>query len=334
MPAHICASLISLVQRHSTRVTTSCDGRHLTAQELHDRVASLSTALSKTLKVQQGDRIALAGLNTDFSFEALLAIIDAGAVASPLNTRWSSTEVAAALQLTKPSYIIVDSSAEPLIRAACAKLQGATPHIILLGPSSVHHHSPTYSADLDRRQIASPCTEQLITNIANGIGAQSADASAAVHPHNYFTPSTSTASTKPTLQLLQSGENGVALICFTSGTTGRSKGAMLSHSALLHQSMSKLAVVGYCSSDVYLHVPPLFHIGGISSALAVLAAAGAHVFMPRYSPSSALHLIQTNGVTAMIAVPAMMQDITAAAATGSSRDVCWMAGSGYCSVYR
>jgi acyl-activating enzyme 14 len=46
--------------------------------------------------------------------------------------------------------------------------------------------------------------------------------------------------------------------------------------------MCKLVTVGYAASDTYLHLAPLFHIGGISSALAVLLAGGAHVFLPRW----------------------------------------------------
>ena len=47
------------------------------------------------------------------------------------------------------------------------------------------------------------------------------------------------------------------------------------------QSMCKLVTVGYHAGDIYLHLAPLFHIGGISSALAVLLSGGSHVFLPR-----------------------------------------------------
>jgi acyl-activating enzyme 14 len=92
---------------------------------------------------------------------------------------------------------------------------------------------------------------------------------------------------------------------------------MLSHASINHQSLVKLAVVQYSSSDTYLHMAPLFHIGGLSSAFAVLMAGGAHVFMPRYSPATALQLIQQHHVTSLIAVPAMMQDLTQAAAAAA-----------------
>lgn len=46
---------------------------------------------------------------------------------------------------------------------------------------------------------------------------------------------------------------------------------------LLRQALAKLLMVGYSDDDVYLHCAPLFHIGGLSSMLAVLAAGGMQV---------------------------------------------------------
>lgn len=82
------------------------------------------------------------------------------------------------------------------------------------------------------------------------------------------------------LQLAQP-DDGTALICFTSGTTGLPKGVALSHRAFHCQSLCKLAAARYSADDVYLHVAPLFHVGGLSSAFAMLMAGAAHVFMPR-----------------------------------------------------
>eukprot|EP00854_Cymbomonas_tetramitiformis_P025729 gene25729-31468_t len=62
---------------------------------------------------------------------------------------------------------------------------------------------------------------------------------------------------------------GTAILCSTSGTTGRAKSAVLSHSAMVSQSLAKLAMVQYREQDVYLHLSPMFHVGGLSSALAI-----------------------------------------------------------------
>ncbi|KAH6827312.1 acyl-activating enzyme 14 [Perilla frutescens var. hirtella] len=101
----------------------------------------------------------------------------------------------------------------------------------------------------------------------------------------------------------------VAIICFTSGTTGRPKGATISHSALVIQSLAKIATVRYDEDDVYLHTAPLCHIGGISSALAVLMAGGCHVITPKFEASLAFEAIREHSVTSLITVPTMMADL-------------------------
>jgi acyl-activating enzyme 14 len=103
--------------------------------------------------------------------------------------------------------------------------------------------------------------------------------------------------------------DSTALICFTSGITGKPKGVALSHSALIVQSLTKIALIGYNNNDVYLHTSPLCHIGGISLALALLMAGACHVFIPKFEAASTLNVIQKHSVTAMIIVPTMLADI-------------------------
>ncbi|KAK6154827.1 hypothetical protein DH2020_009075 [Rehmannia glutinosa] len=100
-----------------------------------------------------------------------------------------------------------------------------------------------------------------------------------------------------------------AIICFTSGTTGRPKGATISHSALVVQSLAKIAIVRYDEDDVYLHTAPLCHIGGISSALAMLMAGGCHVIIPKFEANLAIEAIREHNVTSLITVPTMMADL-------------------------
>lgn len=111
--------------------------------------------------------------------------------------------------------------------------------------------------------------------------------------------------------LLKHSPDGAAIICFTSGTTGQPKGALISHTALHCQAMAKLMVIGYNHHDVYMHAAPLFHIGGLSSAIAVLMAGGTHVFMGCFIATDCLDTIARQKITAFIAVPAMVADLTA-----------------------
>lgn len=102
---------------------------------------------------------------------------------------------------------------------------------------------------------------------------------------------------------------GAVLICFTSGTTGRPKGVTISHSALIIQSLAKIAIVGYDEDDVYLHTAPLCHIGGLSSALTMLMVGGCHIFIPKFDAKLALEAIKQHHVTSLITVPAIMVDL-------------------------
>ncbi|KAL5977116.1 hypothetical protein ACLOJK_021458 [Asimina triloba] len=100
-----------------------------------------------------------------------------------------------------------------------------------------------------------------------------------------------------------------ALVCFTSGTTGRPKGVAVSHAAIIAQSLAKIAIVGYGENDVYLHTAPLCHIGGISSCMAMLMMGACHVFLPKFEARSAVQAIQQHRITSIITVPAMMADL-------------------------
>ena len=121
---------------------------------------------------------------------------------------------------------------------------------------------------------------------------------------------------------LQHAPEDAALICFTSGTTGLPKAALISHTALDHQSAAKIQTVGYNAQDRYLHAAPLFHIGGLSSAMAVTKAGGTHVFMGKFSARAALSAIQQHQITAIIAVPAMIADLASEAKALSTPPSC------------
>jgi fatty-acyl-CoA synthase len=99
-----------------------------------------------------------------------------------------------------------------------------------------------------------------------------------------------------------------ALILYTSGTTGRPKGAVLTHGNLTFNTMNQLAHVDVLRSDIVLCTAPLFHAVGLGQVtLPTLFKGGTVVIAPKFDPAWMLAAIGDLHITAFSAVPTMMQ---------------------------
>lgn len=98
-----------------------------------------------------------------------------------------------------------------------------------------------------------------------------------------------------------------AVILYTSGTTGRPKGAVLTHRSMLASARGQVAnYPGLCADDVYLGVMPLNHVGGITCTVTSAVLTGAKVVLQQaFSPSGALVAVGAHGVTLFAGVPTM-----------------------------
>jgi fatty-acyl-CoA synthase len=95
-------------------------------------------------------------------------------------------------------------------------------------------------------------------------------------------------------------------LCYTSGTTGRAKGAVLTHAQLVAAAETIGATVDYRLHDTNLVATPLFHVGGLSFATA-FALRGARVALaPAWVPDDILATIERERVQHFFAVPAML----------------------------
>jgi acyl-CoA synthetase (AMP-forming)/AMP-acid ligase II len=102
----------------------------------------------------------------------------------------------------------------------------------------------------------------------------------------------------------------VSDILFTSGTTGRSKGAMSAH----HQSLAVARAWAECgrltSADRYLVVNPFFHSFGFKAGILACLVSGATVVpMPVYDPGQAMRLVDAEGITVLPGAPTIYQTI-------------------------
>ncbi|CAN5470784.1 long-chain fatty acid--CoA ligase [soil metagenome] len=103
------------------------------------------------------------------------------------------------------------------------------------------------------------------------------------------------------------GEETLALLAYTSGTTGVPKGAMLTHGQLLanHHQLAASSM-GVQPDDIVFNALPLYHIYALNVALALTLAAGATLeLVERFDPSGNLDLIVQRRATVIVGAPPM-----------------------------
>lgn len=104
-----------------------------------------------------------------------------------------------------------------------------------------------------------------------------------------------------------------SVLLYTSGTTGRPKGCMLSHRAWLANGANLSSAFGICERDVYLATLPFFHVAGLGTMLAHLHRGGMVLPFPKWDPEQALLVAREFGVTTTFLVPPMLSQLVDAA---------------------
>ena len=138
-------------------------------------------------------------------------------------------------------------------------------------------------ARLDMLRVLAPGA--VLTLDADGRGSM-ADAAAAAEP----------------APVVLRGADDLAAILYTSGTTGRSKGAMLSHGNLRSNFATLAQVWQVAAGDVLLHILPIFHVHGLFTAAGTLMlAGGSMLWLDRFDPAAVMAALPR--ATLMMGVP-------------------------------
>jgi malonyl-CoA/methylmalonyl-CoA synthetase len=100
------------------------------------------------------------------------------------------------------------------------------------------------------------------------------------------------------------GPGDLASLLYTSGTTGRSKGAELTHGNLAANAAALAALWRFTPADVLLHALPIYHIHGLFVAVHVAMVGGASMlFLPAFKADDALRALASGAATVMMGVP-------------------------------
>jgi long-chain acyl-CoA synthetase len=109
----------------------------------------------------------------------------------------------------------------------------------------------------------------------------------------------------------------LAGIFYTGGTTGRSKGVMLSHGNLMANAMNALGEGLWPATSIYLHAAPMFHLANGAAMYSVLLSGGSNVIIQGFTPDGVAGAMQKNRVTDVLLVPTMIQMFVDHPALGS-----------------
>jgi long-chain acyl-CoA synthetase len=222
------------------------------------------------------------------------------------------------------SYGELDATVDRVAGHLAARVPGTGRRIALLLPNSIEFviaffavlragHvavplSPSYTAAELIHQVGD-CTPALLVTDAGHEGLAAA-AAAAAHGCAVLTVPAgwAGAAAGATPAAERPGGGDLALILYTSGTSGRPKGAMLSHGALLANQEQLEAVDPPIvrPDDVTLLVLPLFHVYGLNTGLCLALRAGATVVLvPDFDPVATLRLVREHAVTSLVGAPPM-----------------------------
>jgi HIP---CoA ligase len=280
-------------------------GPRLTYHQLRTRARGIAAALVEA-GVDAGDRVAVWAPNTHHWVVAALGAQTAGATLVPVNTRFTGAEAldviarsgARALFVAGP-FLGADRLAA--LRVADEAEPGQLSRLRLI--VTVPVEAPPLSAEAASAETAPAETGAASAAAAwpgkTVLGWAELEQRAATAPAA-FADQRSAAITP----------DDVSDILFTSGTTGRSKGAMSSH----RQSLAVAAAWADCgqvsSDDRYLVVNPFFHSFGYKAGILVCVLTGAAI-VPQlvYDPETAMRLIAAERITLLPGAPTIYQTI-------------------------
>jgi fatty-acyl-CoA synthase len=238
--------------------------------ELSQRAWQLYHAL-KALGVQKGDRIASIANNRTELFEIYVACLRLGVAWTPLNWRLAVPELRDILVHAKPKFLIYDGDFAQKATDTLYHCQlSAETEALKLG--GIAWDGKESEGDLNYEAL---------------LAAQAPNAPKEIEAHDELT---------------------LGMLLYTSGTTGKPKGVMISHRQLFFNAINTVYACDLTPNDRVFACLPLFHTGGLNSlATPILYRGGMICLTKGFDAKQAVRVLEEQQITAMVAVPTMYQ---------------------------
>ncbi|MBX5328461.1 MAG: long-chain fatty acid--CoA ligase [Candidatus Bathyarchaeota archaeon] len=257
--------------------------REITYKELDLLTDKFATALD-SLGVKKSDKVAIFLPNVPQFIIAYYGAIKIGAIATAISPLYKEREVEHQLNDSEAETIVVLDLLYPIIEKVWSKTK--LKHVIVTG---LKDYMPKATA--------------VLGSLLKKIPQQKVERKPNVY---FFTELINKYEAKPPSVEINPKEDLVALQ-YTGGTTGTSKGAMLTHMNLVSNAlMCAEWLQGDEAEETFLAVLPLFHIYGMTTGMnAPIHLAGRIVLLPRFDPVSTFKAIQNYRVTVFCGAPTM-----------------------------
>jgi len=265
-------------------------GTAISYRQLQEQVDRLAAGL-QALGVAKGDRVALMMPNCPQFVISYFGALRAGAIVTATSSMYTAREVAHQWNDAGVKVVIVDHRLFRAIRPAFPQLTSA-PQVVLTGPRQ--YYPQPFS-----RLCASLETSTDRTGLK---GSGSASRGAAIHNWEVILGLSRTPSPSGL------APSDIACLQYTGGTTGTSKGAMLTHANLVtnaYQAVNWLTS-GKGSPEVTIAVLPLFHIYAMTCVMiASVTTGGKVIILPRFELRATLNAVRKYHPTLFHGVPTM-----------------------------
>lgn len=248
--------------------------REVTNLELQDSANRLANGL-RNLGVAPGDRVVVCMPNCPEVFIAYQGIMRAEAIVLPVMFVLHPREIGFILQASGASAIITSEALVPIMEQATSGME-TPPKLVVAG---IAQNQPSPNAGI-------PC---------NSLCSLMAAADPDIR--------------KPKIK-----QDDIAVILYTSGTTGQPKGVMLTHRNLYSNAAAAVTLAEESGDEpgTTIGVLPLAHIYGFTMANTLFLRGGSMVILPKFDVRDVCEAIQTHKVERFSAVPAMIYALTTA----------------------